>query len=122
GDFGAFARRAFALLDWIPARLTAMGFAVAGDFEDAVYCWRSQAQGWLHPEQGIVLASGAGALGVRLGETLHHHGTVSFRPELGLGDEADVNYMTSAVGLIWRTLVIWMFVVALVTVARYLGA
>lgn len=122
GDFGKFAQRMFHYLDWIPVRLTAMSFAIAGDFEDAVYCWRAQAAAWLDPEQGVVLASGAGALGVRLGETLHHNGTVNFRPELGLGDEADVNSMTSAVGMIWRTLVIWMFILALLTVARWVGA
>jgi cobalamin biosynthesis protein CobD/CbiB len=122
GDFGRFAQRMFHYLDWIPVRLTAMSFAIAGDFEDAVYCWRAQAEAWLDPEQGVVLASGAGALGVRLGETLHHNGTVNFRPELGLGDEADVNSMTSAVGMIWRTLVIWMFILALLTVARWVGA
>ncbi len=121
GRFGHFARQSFELIDWIPARLTAMSFAIAGDFEDALFCWRQQAQGWLNPQQGIVLAAGAGALGVRLGETIHQHGTVSFRPELGVGDEADVNYMASAVGLIWRSLVMWMLVIGLVTAAYYLG-
>ena len=121
GDFGKFAARAFHYLDWVPVRLTAISFAIAGDFEDAVYCWRSQATQWLDPEQGVVLASGAGALGVRLGETLHQHGTVNFRPDLGLGDDADVDTMTSAVGMIWRALVIWMSILALVTVARWVG-
>jgi adenosylcobinamide-phosphate synthase len=121
GNFGKFAQRVFHYLDWIPVRLTAMSFAVAGDFEDAVYCWRSQATTWMDPEQGVVLASGAGALGVRLGETLHYNGTVSFRPELGLGDDADVNTMTSAVGMVWRALVLWMFILALITVARWVG-
>ena len=122
GEFGQFARRAFYCIDWIPARLTAMGFAIAGDFEDAVHCWRTQATAWMRPELGVVLASGAGALGVRLGETLHHHGTVSFRPELGLGDEADVNTMTSAVAMAWRALLIWLVVIGLTTVARWVGA
>ena len=75
----------------------------------------------MNAEQGVVLASGAGALGVRLGETLHQHGTVSFRPDLGLGDDADVNTMTSAVGMIWRALVIWMFILALMTVAHWVS-
>ena len=122
GDFGKFAQRLFHYIDWIPVRLTAMSFAIAGDFEDAVYCWRSQATTWMDPDQGVVLASGAGALGVRLGDTLHHHGTVSFRPEIGLGDDADVNTMTSAVGMIWRALVLWMFILALITVASWVGA
>lgn len=112
----------FHFIDWIPVRLTALSFAVAGDFEDAVYCWRSQARNWPDPEQGIVLASGAGAVGVRLGETLHQRGAVVFRPEVGLGDEADANSMISSTGMIWRALVIWMFVLGLVTVARLVEA
>jgi len=31
--FGEFARRAFAWIDWAPARLTALGYAIVGDFE-----------------------------------------------------------------------------------------
>ena len=61
-------------------------------------------------------------MGVRLGDALHRDGGgVEFRPELGLGDEADVDYMQSAIGLIWRALVLWMFLVFVVTVAHSLG-
>jgi len=120
-QFGSFARDAFRILDWVPARLTAISFAIVGDFEDAAYCWRSQAAGWGDPQQGVVLASGAGAIGVRLGETLHTSGSVSFRPEIGLGEEADLEHMQSAVGLIWRALVMWVLVIALVTIASWIG-
>jgi len=61
--FSRFARLAFAALDWLPVRFTAAAFAVVGDFEDAVYCWRTQAANWPDPALGIVLASGAGAIG-----------------------------------------------------------
>lgn len=121
-QFGSFAREAFQVLDWVPARLTAVSFAIVGDFEDAVYCWRSQAAAWLDPLQGIVLASGAGAIGVRLGETLHADGSVVFRPEIGLGDEADVEHMQRAVGLIWRALIMWIMVIGLVTIASWIGS
>ncbi len=66
--FGKFALKAFEVIDWLPARATALGFAIAGNFEDAVYCWRAQAASWMDRNQGIILASGAGALGVCLGE------------------------------------------------------
>jgi adenosylcobinamide-phosphate synthase len=122
GAFGHFASRAFWLLDWVPLRLTAVGFAVAGDLEDALQCWRTQARAWLDPEAGVILASGAGALGARLGGPLANVGGVSYRPDLGMGDEPDANYMQSAVGLVWRTLVIWLIVLLLVTLARWLGA
>ena len=121
GAFGRFAERAFFWLDWAPARLTAASFAVVGNFEDAVYCWRTQASAWTTHAHGIILASGGGALGVRLGDALHQYGSLRFRPELGTGDEADADYMRSAVGLIWRTLVLWMFLVLIVSVAHSLG-
>ena len=118
-EFGSFARKAFDVLDWIPSRLTAITFAIVGDFEDAIYCWRTQSNSWGNLEQGIVLAAGAGALGVRLGEAIHDEGGVAFRPELGLGDEANVEHMASGVGLVWRSVLIWMFLIALVTLVTW---
>ena len=121
-EFGQFARRFFFWYDWMPARLTAASFAVVGNFEDAIYCWRTQAAAWLGDGEGVLVATGGGAMGVRLGDALHSDGGgVEFRPELGLGDEADVDYMQSAIGLIWRALVLWMFLVFVVTVAHSLG-
>lgn len=120
--FRDLASRAFRVLDWLPARLTAVSFAIVGDFEDAVYCWRSQGQAWIDRAQGIILASGAGALGVRLGEPLHRGGTLHYRPELGVGDEADADMMRSAVGLVWRSVVVWMGVLLLIGIARWVGS
>ena len=122
GAFGRFASRVFPVLDWVPVRLTAIGFAVAGDLEDALQCWRGQSQSWPDPQTGVVLASGAGALGVKLGGPLPKQGGVDYRPQLGTGDDPDANYMQGAVGLIWRTLVIWLIVLLLVTLARWVGA
>ncbi|MDD5329797.1 MAG: CobD/CbiB family protein [Sulfuricella sp.] len=121
GQFGRFSARAFDLLDWAPLRLTAVSFAVVGDFEDAVYCWRAQAAAWSQPGIGIVLASGAGALGVKLGEPLHYGGNVEFRPELGLGDDADADYLNSAVSLVWRAAVLWLVLLLLLAIAGWVG-
>jgi adenosylcobinamide-phosphate synthase len=118
-EFGGFARKAFNVLDWIPSRLTAVTFAIVGDFEDAIYCWRTQSNSWGNLEQGIVLAAGAGALGVRLGESIHEDDAVAFRPELGLGDEANVEHMASGIGLVWRSVMIWMSLIALVTLVAW---
>ena len=86
-----------------------------------MYCWRTQAASWVARAYGIVLTSGAGALGVRLGGPLQMVGSLQFRPEIGIGADPDVDDMQAAVGLIWRALVLWMFVVLLVTVARSFG-
>lgn len=118
GAFGQFAARAFALMDWLPLRMTAFSFAVAGDFMGAVESWRSQAQTWRVRSQGILLAAAAGALGIKLGGVLHQDSGIEYRPQLGDGDEVDVDSMDAAAGLIWRALVLWLFLVLLVTLAR----
>jgi len=120
GGFGDFANRVFHLLDWPAVRLTAAAFAVVGDFEDAVYCWRTQARGWLDPNAGIVLAAGAGAMGVRLGMPVQEVDGMQPRPELGVGDPAEGPFLDSTVGLLWRALVVWVFALLIVTVARLL--
>lgn len=117
-DFGWFAARAFHAIDWIPQRLTAFTFAVVGNFEDALFCWRSQAAQWLQPEEGIVLASGAGALGVRLGEPIPRGGAFLERPTLGLGEAAGDDALASLEGLLWRALVLWLVVFLLAAALR----
>src|SRR5437588_3919653 len=103
--FGAPIQRLLYWLDWVPVRLTAMTFAVVGDFEDAIYCWRTQAKQWPSLHQGILLTSGAGALGIVIGGPLTGPaGEPEFRPELGLGEAADADVLTSAIGLVWRAL------------------
>ncbi len=120
GGFGQFARKAFAVLEWPAVRLTAASFAVVGDFEDAVYCWRTQARAWLDDNAGVVLAAGAGAMGVRLGMPVQEAEGVVPRPELGLGEPADGPFLDSTVGLLWRSLVVWVFVLIVISVARLL--
>jgi adenosylcobinamide-phosphate synthase len=121
GEFGSFARQAFYWLEWLPIRMTAATFAVVGDFEDTVYCWRTQATSWPDPEAGILLASGAGALGVRLGMPIPQGGLPLDRPELGVGDDADADFMRSTIGLVWRSVVFWLILLLLLTLASLLG-
>jgi adenosylcobinamide-phosphate synthase len=118
--FGSFAAQVFRLLDWAPARLTGIAFAVVGDFEDAAYCWRAQAAKWTDASLGIVLASGAGAMGVRLGMPILSELNPADRPELGLGEEADVGFLDSTIGLVWRALVVILFILLLLAIARAL--
>lgn len=114
--FGAFAQTAFAWIDWLPQRFTAAAFAIVGDFQDAIDCWRTQADHWPEREHGVILASGAGALGVRLGEA-------TARDDLGVGDDADadVDFMQSTIGLVWRALVLWLLLLFMLGLARWVG-
>jgi len=121
GEFGGFSRLAFYLLDWLPVRLTAMTFAIVGNFEDTIYCWRTQATSWPDAETGILLSSGAGALGVRLGMPIQQDGLLLERPELGIGDDADTGFMESTVGLMWRSVVFLLILLMLLTLSNLLG-
>lgn len=121
GSFGGFAQRALYLLEWPAVRLTAAAFAVVGDFEDAIYCWRTQARSWPDPNAGVVLAAGAGAMGVRLGMPVHEIDGVVPRPELGIGEPADAPFLDSAVGLVWRALVVLVVLLVIVSIARLAG-
>lgn len=120
GGFGRFAQNAFELIEWPAVRLTAASFAVVGDFEDSIYCWRTQARAWSEPNEGVVLAAGAGAMGLRLGMPVQEVEGMQPRPELGVGEPADGPFLDSTVGLVWRALVLWVFVLLVVTVARLL--
>ena len=120
-DFFIFSKQVFGMIDWLPLRATASAFAIVGDFEDAAYCWRTQPAQWPDRDMGIVLAAGAGALGVQLGRPVADGVEVSDRAELGLGDPADVDFMQSAVGLVWRATVLWMLLLFLLGLASLVG-
>jgi adenosylcobinamide-phosphate synthase len=119
GAFGRFAQQAFHVLEWPAVRLTAAAFALVGDFENAVYCWRTQARTWPDPDAGVVLAAGAGAMGVRLGMPVQDVDGAHPRPELGMGEEADGPLLDTTVGMLWRALVLWVAVLAGAALVAY---
>jgi adenosylcobinamide-phosphate synthase len=128
-------RRLFSLIDHVPARLTAFGFAVVGNFEEAVAGWRRDAMLWLHPNEGILLASAAGAIGVALGGQAAPGVTpdrsktfdVGGNPEAASargstpGAPAQSGHLRSVVGLVWRSVVLWMLLAALLSLANVIG-
>ena len=98
-------------VDWIPARLTAMGFAFVGSFEDAIDRWRKYEAAMPGDNDGIVLAATAGAVHIGLTEVDLQNAAPA--PRLG--------HLRAIVGLVWRTVVMWMVVLVLLSLARLLG-
>ena len=144
------ASQAWGVLDYLPARITALGFAVVGSFEDAIDSWRSYnsnsnsaqrlangASATLQStNDGIVMAATSGAVNVRLGgQTLKtafdknapdgdasaqaamHDAPLQPTP----GRDPEAAHLRSIVGLVWRSVVLWMVLLALLTLARLLG-
>lgn len=131
----ALSQRLFASIDHVPARLTAFGFAVVGNFEEAVASWRRDASLWQHANEGAILAAAAGAVGVQLGgaaapgitpdrsKTFTAGGDATLADAQGstAGVPAQPGHLQSVVGLVWRSVVLWLLLVALLTLAHVLG-
>ena len=128
------ARTAWFYIDWLPARMTALSFAVVGSFEEAIDGWRFYAQHFPSDNDGVILAATAGAINVRLGggalkrrEGIPAAGYDGDYPELEYDSEStpgrapELAHLRSVVGLVWRSVVVWMLVLALLTLARLLG-
>jgi adenosylcobinamide-phosphate synthase len=127
--------RLFHVLDHVPARLTASGFAVVGNFEEAVNCWRRDATLWKHDNEGVILAAAAGAVGVRLGggsaPGLTPDRAKTFAagapPDSAVADGStpgatpQLGHLRSVVALVWRSVVLWMLLLALLSLANLIG-
>lgn len=122
------ARQAWDVMDWLPARVTAICFAVVGNFEEAIDAWRRYAQQGNPSNDGLVLASAGGAVNIALRST----GARSYPPTqtaaMPLGDDVlaerptpELQHLAIVVGLVWRTVVMWVLLLALLTLARLLG-
>ena len=113
------AKETWRTIDWMPARATAMGFAIMGSFEDAMDGWRHHAEKFPNDNDGVILAATAGAINVQLGGA-------SLQPdEPGStstpGRAPEIAHFAQVVGLVWRTVVMWLVLVALLSLANLLG-
>ena len=142
----AASQQAWLVVDWLPARVTSLGFAIVGNFEEAIDSWRNFAQrlarnglaDGMNDNDGVVLAATSGAVNVRLGgealkEVFSPMASQAFQgdasmplganpaPETTAGREPTVAHLRSIVGLVWRSVVLWMLLLALLSLARLLG-
>lgn len=111
--FGWAAARIDDALNWVPARLTALTYALLGYTGSALRCWRAQGRSWKSPNAGPVMAAGAGALRVALGGAAPYHGQWQARPVLGEGAAADAGGIRRALWLVRGGVALWLLLIAL---------
>ena len=112
-NFGWAAARIDDGLNYVPARLTALSYMLLGQTKRAWRCWHTQASLWDSPNAGPVMATGAGALGVRLGGAAPYGGVWESRPDLGEGDLPDADTIERSLTLVRRSVVLWLVVIFL---------
>ncbi|APW45884.1 regulatory signaling modulator protein AmpE [Rhodoferax antarcticus] len=122
------ARKAWDVVDWLPARATAISFAVVGNFEEAIDAWRRYAQQGSPSNDGLVLAATGGAVNIALRGTDTRPYPPTQAAAAPLLDDVlagrptpELPHLAIVVGLVWRTVVMWVLLLALLTLARLLG-
>jgi adenosylcobinamide-phosphate synthase len=116
--FGWAAARLDDALNFIPARITALCYALLGQCRQALACWRSQAPNWDSPNAGPVMATGAGALGLQLGGPARYHGEWEDRPILGCGARAVAADIPRAMRLVRSTQCVWCALMLLALILK----
>jgi adenosylcobinamide-phosphate synthase len=126
-----FTGRLWWFLDWLPVRMTAMGFAFVGSFEESIDLWRRWEIIKPGDNDALLLAATSGAIGIQLNEPV---GALMASPSMeptgetaATNDAVDghkspqIGHLAAVVGLVWRTVVMWLVLLALMTLARLLG-
>lgn len=124
--YGQFAAQAYYWIDWPAVRLSSAAFAVIGNFEDAIYCWRgavaSEYPDLFAEQRALLLATGGGALGLSIADAdvqaKWNNEESGFEWQ---GAEPDARGLQAAVGLVWRSVVLWIGLFAMITIATWLG-
>jgi len=118
-EFGWAAARFDDLLGWVPARITAISYALMGSFEDALHCWRQRVGVWSDINSGPLLASGFGAMHMQSCE-LSDAGEYDERVS-DLTVIPDAGHVQRAVALVWRVLLLWLAIGIMLTGAHLVG-
>lgn len=109
--FGRAAAKLDDALNWLPARLTAISYALIGNTGNALRCWQAQGRAWKSPNAGTVMATGAGALSLRLGGAAYYHGEQQLRPQLGCDRLPVVTDIHRALRLVLQALLLWLAII-----------
>ncbi len=112
--FGWAAARFDDVLNWIPARLTAISYALLGRTTLAFTCWKNQAQLLDSPNAGPVMTAGAGALDIQLGGPAWYHGKLKNKIFFGTKKITGINDINRANSLITQSLFLWVFILLMI--------
>ena len=117
--FGKSAAKLDDILNYIPARLTALSYAICGDAREALKSWREHAKKLSSPNGGPVMTSGAGSLNIKLGGPASYHGEVIEKPVFGGQHQTDKQDISRANTLIVKAVVVWCIGLLLLSLNQF---
>lgn len=114
------ARRGWQVINWLPARISAMMFAVVGRYDEAIGAWRIYSASRPGDADALVLATAVSSMGMPQSMVQQ---VVNWQPdsepleERPLSEDEQSELAEAAAGIlhtlammIWRVLVLWLFV------------
>lgn len=112
-EFGKPASLVNSVFGWVPSRLTALSFAVVGNFEEALHNWLQKSHIWSDNREPLH-AAGFGAMHLQYAE----EGSENNDKSLNLPGSGHVR---QALALIWRVMFFWLVIVLLISAGDVLG-
>ena len=94
------------LMVWLPARLCAIAYALAGSFVEAMHGWRQVDSHWFHSSHQVLIASGFGALRLDTSE---------------IEEDGACEQVIETMALVRRAVLVFLSIVALLTLAGWMG-
>ena len=118
--FGQIAARLDDILNYVPARITAILFICAAfilrlDYKNAFAMMKRDAKKHPSPNGGYAEATVAGALNVRLGGTNYYFGEPHFRAYMGEPNESlEAEHILGAIRLMYTATILFLIIVFLI--------
>ena len=117
--FGWATARFDDILNWIPARLTALSYAILGQTGNAIDCWKTQAHLLESPNAGPVMTSGAGSLNLQLGGGAWYQGKYKNKIFFGSCNPPGNRDISRTNLLISQTLLLWIIIILFLDILGY---
>lgn len=111
--FGRAATQVMDILNWLPARMTALTYVLIGRVWRYFPTWVAQARQWKGNNAGWLLACGAGGMGLKLGGPVRYHGHEEVRPWLGMGRVPIVDDINQSIRFLQQGLWLWLVILFL---------
>ncbi len=109
-EFADACRELYKIVNWIPARICVLSYAIAGNFVDTMSYWHGLSDLWLRDSEEFIVVSGIGALRYeqRIDRDDHE------------GDESDILAIQHTLSLVKRAVIVWVVLLGLLTVTGWL--